>query len=274
MITKLTHQQEELMVSYQQAWKAVYLSTAPIERNRVLDVLEDVFKAYPESPTMPEVIFFNSPYAAFNAELRRVTTGNFNDASSDRIINEVTNLMTLQGEGQARTDLWFDLSMDLHSWMNSQMSLEVWEVLEANLVDEVGSRIYKQVWDLLWNWLRDRLQDELKDTPKACLRFCDNFINSDSEWANYAGLYDFCIHELGYRCDEEQWNLYKAMCSECNYWFLPSPEYYIVCDRPIKMLFNEQGQLHSDEEPAIQFIDGFGLSARHGEISSICYPSL
>ncbi len=61
------------------------------------------------------------------------------------------------------------------------------------------------------------------------------------------------------------------MCSECNYWFLPTPQHYIVCDRPTRLLFDDRGQLHADEEPAIQFIDGFGLHARHGEISSICF---
>jgi hypothetical protein len=48
MITKLTPRHEELIVSYQQKWKAVYLSTERINRNQVLNVIEDVFRAYPE----------------------------------------------------------------------------------------------------------------------------------------------------------------------------------------------------------------------------------
>ncbi len=190
MITKLTPQQEELIVSYQQKWKAVYLSTERIDRKRVLNVLEDVFRAYPESFIMPEVIFFDSPYAAFSAELR-VATVNFNGLSSDEIFNQVINLQTLNGEGQTRTDLWFDLDLNLSSWMDSQIiNLEVQKVIKAKLTDEVGSRIYQQVWEFLWNWLCDRLWVELKDTPEAFNMFNNNFIYPDSEWASYmmAGL--------------------------------------------------------------------------------------
>ena len=272
MITQLTPQQEESIISYQQKWRAIYLSTERIDRSRVLDVLEDVFRSYPESFTMPEVIFFESPYAAFSAELK-VATANFNGLSHNEIVNQVFNLQTLRGDGQTRTDLWFDLDMNLSQWEKTQiMSLEIWEVLEANLIDEVGSRIYAQVWKFLSNWLCEQLWIELKDAREAYIIFHNNFISPDSEWASYAGLFDFCIHELDCQCDEEQWNLYQAMCSECNYWFLPSPTHYIVCDRPTKLLLDEQGKLHADEEPAIQFTDGFGLYARHGEISSICFP--
>lgn len=270
MITKLTPQQEKLIVSYQQKWKAIYLSTERIDRNRVLNVLEDVFRAYPESYTMPEVIFFESPYAAFNAQLR-VTTANFNGLNSDEIYNKVDSLMTLGYEGQTRTDLWFDL--DMHISVGSKIvSYEILQALRADLEDRVGSRIYEQVWEVLWNWLLKRLKIDLKDTRDALLHFSNIFIDSDSEWASYAGLFDFCIHELNCLCDQEQWNLYQAMCSECSYWFLSSSKYYVVCDRPTKMLFDDRGQLHADDEPAIQFIDGFSLYARHGEISSICFP--
>lgn len=58
------------------------------------------------------------------------------------------NLQTFCGDGLTRTKLWFDLDMDLSRCMKTQiMSLEIWEVLRANLIDEVGSRIYDRVWE-------------------------------------------------------------------------------------------------------------------------------
>lgn len=277
MITKLTPQQHELVASYQKKWNEIYLSTARIERTRIFNVLEEVFEACPEGPTMPEVIFFESPYSAFKAELR-VLQIDFNGLNDDRIFNEVIYSLTLAGEGQTRTDLWFDLYSDLSSWLNKSeiVSLEVLEVLREALIDKAASKIYEQVWEVLWDWLRDRVWREFKGIPEAFeayWAFANNFIDRDFEWANYAPLFDFFIHELDWQSfDPEQWNLYQTMCHECNYWFLPTPQHYIVCDRPTKILFDDQGRLHGANEPAIEYIDGFGLYATHGKVTSIFFP--
>lgn len=271
MTTQITPRQKEMIVFYQQKWKEIYLSTKPIDRNRVLHILKEVFKAHPEHCEMPEVIFFESPYAAFNAQLR-VTTLNFNGMNSDEILNNVTSLMTLIGEGLIRDDLWFNLYRDI-SVDSAILSWENRQFLGIHLEDRVGSKIYDRIWELLWDWLFKKLQTNWKDIPEALCHFSNNFIDPNSEWASYAGLFDFYTHELDYSFDDrEQLNLYQAMCSECSYWFLPSSRYYIVCDRPTKILLNNQGQLHGEEEPAIQFMDGFGLYAKHGEIYSVCFP--
>jgi hypothetical protein len=272
MIIKLTSKQEESIISYQQKWRAISLSTERINRERVLAVLEDVYNLYPEGFTMPEVIFFDSPYAAFSAELR-LTTANFNGLSDDEIINQVASLQIICGEGQPRTDLWWDLHSELNSsGMNPQISQHIWEVLDENLTDKVGRKIHEQLWKLLWDWLCDRLISELKDCPDAFGRFYDNFIYPDSEWAIYAGLFDYCINELGCKHEQEQWQVYRDLCTECGWWFIPMPTHYVICDRPTKLLLDDDGKLHADEETAIQFTDGFGLYARHGKVDSICFP--
>lgn len=272
MITELTSQQEECIASYQQKWRAISLSTERIDRKRVLAVLEDVYNLYPESFIMPRVTFFDSPYAAFSNELR-LAKANFNGLSDDEIINEVASFQTLCGEGQVRTDLWWDLHAELYpSGLNPQISLQVWEVLDKSLTDQVGSIINEQLWNVSWDWLCDRLSSELKDSPDAFGRFHDNFIYSDSEWASYAGLFDFCINELNCQHNQEQWNVYKALCIECGWWFLPMPTHYVICDRPTKLLLNDYGKLHADEEPAIQFADGFALYAQHGKVHSPYFP--
>ncbi|MBD2682551.1 MULTISPECIES: DUF6745 domain-containing protein [Nostoc] len=272
MITKFTSQQQDLITSYQQKWRAISLSTERIDRKRALAVLEDVYNLYPEGHIMPEVIFFESPYAAFSAELI-VATGNYNGLTDIEVSNQVASLQTLCGEGQVRSDLLWDLEANLSpTGLNPQISKEVWQILKKNLVDEVGSTIHEQLWEILWNWLNEKLCYELKDTPDAHTSFYENFIYSDSEWASYPGLLDFCINELNYQHDQEQWNVYQAVCIECGWWFIPTPTHYIICDRPTKLLLDDQDKLHADEEPAIQFADGFALYARHGEIYSTCFP--
>lgn len=272
MITEFTPEQKKSIAFYQQKWRAISLSTERIDRQRVVSVLENVYNLYPEWETMPEVIFFDSPYAAFSAHLI-IGKANFNGLSDDEIYNKVASLKTLGNEGYLKNDLWLDLDSDLSfSRENPQISDELWNVLWESLIDKIGSSIYEQLWEVLWDWLREKLYKDLKDTIKAYWSFYDNFIDRDSEWATYPGLFDFCINELGWEHDSEQWQVYQDVCSECGWWFLPTVRRYIICDRPTKLLLDDTGKLHADAELAIEFADGFGLYAQHGEISSVCFP--
>jgi hypothetical protein len=38
----------------------------------------------------------------------------------------------------------------------------------------------------------------------------------------------------------------------------------IACDRPSKLLLDQQNRLHAEEEPALQFPDGYSVHAHHG----------
>ena len=85
-------------------------------------------------------------------------------------------------------------------------------------------------------------------------------------------MFDLCFNELNCQYDEEAWKHYLEMVRECGWWFLPTPFYYVVCDRPIKVLLDENELLHAEGETAILYSDGFGLYANHGEITSAIYP--
>ncbi|MEL7246738.1 MAG: DUF6745 domain-containing protein, partial [Cyanobacteria bacterium J06573_2] len=45
----------------------------------------------------------------------------------------------------------------------------------------------------------------------------------------------------------------------------------ICCNRPSKLSFDTQNQLHGEGEPAMKFRDGFSVYACHGEHSSEKY---
>ncbi|MEO0843629.1 MAG: DUF6745 domain-containing protein [Cyanobacteria bacterium J06643_5] len=255
MIINLTLEQQSSISYYKEKWKRITLSTQPINREKVLTLVETTYNIFPCSITPPEVIFFDSPFAAFSHELN----------------NAVSNSLILSGEGLVRTDLWFEIDLDLH--LNLQIDGGIWQNLTDELEDEIGSRMYKKIWHFLERWFFEHLKIQLKDNKELFRYVSDNFIDDDWEWALYAGLFDFCFNKLNYQYEyEEDWKHYLAMVRECGWWFLPTTHYYIFCDRPIKILLDENELLHAEGETAIQYSDGFGLYANHGEITSAKYP--
>ena len=255
MITNLTPEQQSSIAYYKEKWKRITLSTQPINRKKVSALLETTHYFYPSGVIPPKVLFFDSPFAAFSNELK----------------NAVSDSLILSGEGQVRMDLWFEIDSDLDFYI--QIDGEIWQNLRDELEDELGSRIYKTIWIFLKRWFFEKLKIELKDNKELFRYVSNNFIDSDSEWAMYAGLFDFCFNELNYQYDEEEaWKHYLEMVRECGWWFLPTPFHYVVCDRPIKVLLDENELLHAEGETAIQYSDGFGLYANHGEITSAIYP--
>lgn len=101
-------------------------------------------------------------------------------------------------------------------------------------------------------------------------------MNFDNEWLIYPGLFDFCINELNCDCNLKDWKIYEKVLTECGCWFLPGGtggRHWLVCDRPCKILFDEENNLHAEGEPAIEYSDGFALYAKDGIIQSMVMPS-
>ncbi|NJL22799.1 MAG: hypothetical protein HC895_21410 [Leptolyngbyaceae cyanobacterium SM1_3_5] len=74
---------------------------------------------------------------------------------------------------------------------------------------------------------------------------------------------DFVIDALECACDASSWARYQSMAIECG-WILPQRQIAWVCDRPCKLSFDNQGRLHADGEPAIEYRDGFKIYAYQG----------
>lgn len=75
--------------------------------------------------------------------------------------------------------------------------------------------------------------------------------------------FDFhLIFALNLEINQKNWETYKSLLQLSNYIFLQEKA-CIICDRQIKMLFDNQDFLHAEGEPAIQFADGYGLYSHH-----------
>ena len=271
MIIELTPQQEAAISFYQQKWQRISRSTEPIDRDKATSVLNDVHDFYLEGDLFPEIIFFDSIFAALNAELEKFIVADLYNINDDAAINAVSALQILNGEGLLRDDLWFDLHSDLPC---SPMDYRLQQFLQDRLVDKEGEKRHEVIWEFLKDWLMDELHRKYyPDSPDVLPRFYDNFIDSNSEWITFPGLFDFCINEFKCEYNPKQWEIYEKVITECGCWFLPGGKHWIICDRPIKLLLDEEGNLHAEGEPAIEYSDGFALYVEHGKVQSMVTPS-
>jgi hypothetical protein len=272
MIKELTPQQEAAISFYQQKWQKISRSTEPIDRDRVLSILKNINNFYMEGDPFPEIFFFDSPFAAFNSELEKMMAANFINTSYDESI--AYELQIIYGEGLLRSDLYFELDQDCSSsFSNSPVNDGVCKILNNRLIDREGEKRNEEIWEFLKDWLMEELHQNKHISSEAFTSFYDNFMDSDSEWLTYPALFDFYISELKCSHDPKQWDIYEKVLTECGSWFLPSGRHWVICDRPKKLLFDEENNLHAEGEPAIEYSDGFALYVEHGKIQSMVTPS-
>ncbi|WP_442946427.1 MULTISPECIES: DUF6745 domain-containing protein [unclassified Nostoc] len=69
--------------------------------------------------------------------------------------------------------------------------------------------------------------------------------------------------------EEDLWNTLRAYVSECGWTFF-FQDFCFTCQRPQKVLLDEQNRPHAENESAIEFLDGFSVFAKNGTLAFDC----
>ena len=72
-------------------------------------------------------------------------------------------------------------------------------------------------------------------------------------------FFNFKLHH-----DKKKWQVIQHLIQNCGLLF-QYENVCIACSRPSKLSFDDENLLHADGEPALQFIDGYGIYANHGK---------
>ncbi|CBN57009.1 MULTISPECIES: DUF6745 domain-containing protein [Kamptonema] len=228
MIDKLTPEQEALIPVYREKWRAIALSTEPIDREKAADAVKAAYALLDVKP--PEFIFSSSPYEPLNAIL--------NDEESEL-------------KYQRRVE-FYELNTELYKQQGKLQNCINWRNFLKKFNHALGSGFSRQ--------LVDELPRQL-GTPL----FGSNYyysIEPDS-WARECSYYDFCISILNFKYEDEKWSVVQSLVKNCG-WIFPYDKICYVCDRPRILCFDSQERLHAEGSAAIQFADGFSVYAYHG----------
>ncbi|WP_442948235.1 DUF6745 domain-containing protein [Nostoc sp.] len=69
--------------------------------------------------------------------------------------------------------------------------------------------------------------------------------------------------------EEDLWNTLRTYVSECGWTFF-FKDFCFTCQRPHKVLLDEQNRPHAENESAIEFLDGFSVFAKNGSLAFDC----
>ena len=192
------------------------------------------------------------------------------------------------------TELWQKLSEQQweNRWSESQTWLrsQVGQFPGGDIFLEVGDTIWSNFGQSAWQQIGEPLANEInkqqwmQDFEEALKQFSlpwlhmSNGLGLSSSLFNgfefsFIALIDYCIEVLNCQHDTEKWLATSSIVKDCGWVFFFNRTCY-VCDRPSKILFNEQYRLHAEGEPAIAYRDGYSVYAYNGVILPEKYGKL
>ncbi|MGF1489021.1 MAG: hypothetical protein ACFBSE_18195 [Prochloraceae cyanobacterium] len=235
MITKLSSEQEELLLKYQRQWEVIATQTKLIDRELAEQTIKAAYKIinYRE----PEIIFVGSPFAAIKKIIgienyKSYLGCDISDLFYKRVIQDNFDII-----GRHLDRSLFNKLIDR----------------SRSFPREIESSMERQ---LLCDCDRSEIEDsDLSELLEALIRPAGR---SDS-----AFLLDFCISVLRLQHDGKKWQLNRELMHNCDFIFI-FENVCIVCDRPCKLSFDRQNILHAEWEYAAKYADGYGVYAYHG----------
>ncbi|PSM46549.1 hypothetical protein C7Y66_24515 [Chroococcidiopsis sp. CCALA 051] len=228
LITKLTPEQEALILVYQEKWKEIAFSTERIDRQKAAEAVKAIYNIE-QSPKEPEILFFDSPYGALS------------------VLDELLATQSLKIIGN---QLLFQLENKIKGQLDDQFEIQIRCQLDSN---------FKQVVELL----SSLVAKQIPLRKRGNLSYSIPYYSSSSGIVSELYL-DFCFSVLNCTCDREKWSVFQSLSQHCG-WVYFFEETCIICNRPSQIRFDSEGRIHGEGEPAIQFADGFSVYAYHGD---------
>ncbi len=272
LITKLTPEQEALIPVYWEKWKAIALSTEPIDRQKATVAVKAAYKAIGKQE--PDILFFESPCGILKAFPRQLES-QLNDDFWNSVLNEeisivLDSVLDSQLQNQLNVDVLIQLDIraeltTLNEQRCDQLNNQLWNELYEKLSGEFGVELWN---DMMLELSIEQLESHPAYKPHKQLEqklflVAHHTIQPELFAAYYGYFFDFCISSLNCDRDPEKWEVFQLLTQSCG-WILPLENTCLVCDRPIKLSFDEDYRLHAEGEPALQFADGYSLYSFHG----------
>jgi hypothetical protein len=261
MIESLTKEQEALIPEYVKKYTELGLSTKPVSKERVEEIISQVYKAGKvKKPKM--ILHVDSPLAIFYAyaileELEKQKI--FGSNISGSVLNSVDSIV-LDSVGKnvfssvksnVRSNIWNDVWSNVWTSVESNVLGSVESNVETNIENNVGRNVLDNILGNVWN----NVWGNLWNNVYSGLLF-------GSHEAERLSFYAFMLYELKLKIDEINGLLNSLELG----WFYVGKDVCIVSSKPSEMHLNAHGRLHNDSDMAIKYPDGYGLYAWHGVI--------
>ncbi|WP_299489104.1 DUF6745 domain-containing protein [Acaryochloris sp. IP29b_bin.137] len=251
LITMLTEEQETALPHYRNKWRSIALLTEPINEEKVADVIKATYAI--SNYAEPEILFYVNPLEAIKQIL---TIRNFEIYIGHqirckfrkRIIDHLQHVIQRQ------------LDADLFTRLRNQIQFPEFPYYPTEDQPQVSFFPIGVERCTESQLLADLNRPEFEFTN--IYQFSQTLFRP-AEASIWGCMFDFCISVLKLQHDQQKWRVLQDLIQECGFIFL-FEKVCIVCERPCKLMFDSDNQLHGEGEPALRFTDGYGINARHG----------
>jgi hypothetical protein len=222
IITALTPKQEALIPVNRDKWRKIALSTERIDENIATEAIKAGYNFFDREA--PDIEFFDSPKAA---------------------LKELSDICCDYLDFSILCDLRHPLINYPYERSHNSCTMEERTILEQEILKIVLEQNYNIHTQLE---LEEDLDEELLIPDEHML----GGIQTDFLIAECC-FYDFCISVLKLPHNQNKWKAFKNIVQYCG-WIFDYNNVCIVSNRPIKLSYDEQNNLHeSNGKPAIEY---------------------
>ena len=179
-----------------------------------------------------------------------------------------------QVESQVESQVWSQVRSQVRSQVESQVESQVWSQVRSQVrsqvesqvrsqvSSQVGSQVESQVGFQVWSQVESQVSSQVWSQVGDLLYK----YRGASLWASWYAYISFIRDVLGFK-DESLLN-YKhdeSLAVSCG-WVLMLDDFCAISDRPEFINLNSNKQLHSDNDMAIKYRDGWGFYALNGTV--------
>jgi hypothetical protein len=268
--------------AHRKSWLETTLSTAELDPVAVWDAFKTLYEDA-QMPLPQYVIWLQSPLAG--AVAAAILAQNHENIYK-RVFNQPTFMMGQKLWKEAvlsgSDDSWKVIANELKSPIGTEVSLTIPVRTQVSLqlsavfgLTNVPTSQNQQTFSTeVWEGIVEYLGPQLRDVDAQILqttRFNDKFAGAAANQTWYCGLGSLDGETLQlFDFADPDWfdlpdirGLIKA-ARHCGWWWA-FDDAIIVTSRPSCIILDNEGKLHCDTGPAIEYPDGWGVLSRHGQ---------
>jgi hypothetical protein len=262
-VSELMARQEALLPEYKKKWQLAALSTQAIDKQKATQTIEAIYKQISNIEEF-DIYFFESPVGVANLSFLEKVYPQDNWCNPKKLNNLIRRIENQLTRKPIRDDFWRYTVLPLIEIVGKQVDIKLWNHLQEELH--------------FWSPLNSLIPVNLKDAEKSSaiwksakpsqqrrleqLWFMFGLVSPDDKCSTCC-LLDYCISELNCIPEEHLWQMLNAFVSDCGWTFFYQ-DFCFACDRPCKIVIDNQQQIYSEDEAIIQFPDGFKIFSENG----------
>jgi hypothetical protein len=265
-VSKLTTQQEALLPEYKRKWQLIELSTQAIDKQKAVQTIELIYRQVSKVEEF-DIYFFDSPACVANLSFLSKIYPAENWCNPKKLNNLIKRVENQLLRKFLREDMFRQIVSPLIEIVGKQVDIQLWHYLDKEL----------RFWSPLDGLISPNLADKEKLSPIWQSAKPNQQKRLEGMWMFLAGsglvtpgrqcsiycILDYCISVLHCVPDERLWHLLTEFVTDLGWTFF-FQDFCFACNRPHVILLDAQNKPHSENEAAIQFLDGFEIFAEHG----------